>query len=326
MGHQCTSAPHATTPYARAIWHLIASMAVLTVAGFLLTGLRVDPFSRPLLLLPFGVLGVTLWIYGSVRPDARLYTLAETCLQLLLVLLLGTMLSYTAAALPLPLQDANLLAIDNALGLDRRAYIAFFDSRPWLFNTVTLAYFSFMPQFMVVLLALFAAKQPLRMQQFVLAAGAALFVTDAISVLTPSITTIYLDLGLPVGAEIPAHRYTPLPTLQALRSGLPYWIDLSAVEGLISFPSFHTVGAILFVWGLWTVRYVRWIALALNTALIAATPFIGAHYFIDLAGGAAVALFAVSAARRLSRRAASSDSAMDAVLSGQTATAWEPAE
>ena len=291
------------TVYARHIWWLILAMAALAVASFALTGLHIDPFSKPALLAPFGLLAAIWWFYRNVRPDPRLRTLAECFAQILLLLLFGTLLSYAAAAAPIPFRDDALLAIDTALGFDRRAYIDFFDSRPWLFNTLTLSYFTFMPQFVVVLLVLFFAKQPSRMQQFVFAAGLALLVTDAISVLTPSITTIYLDLGLPVGAEIPAYRYTPLPTLQALRSGSPYWIDLDAIEGLISFPSFHTVGAVLFIWGLWHVRYVRWFALALNLALIAATPMTGAHYFIDIAGGLFVALGTIVAAVWLGRPA-----------------------
>jgi len=311
MGHPDTAAV-AAPAYARFIWTLIAAMATVTFAGCALTGVNPDLVSHPLLLLPFAVLGVTQWFYGSVRPDARLKNFAESATQLLLVLLLGTILSYAAAAGPVPFQDGTLLAIDQALGLDRKAYLAFFDSIPWLYNTVTLAYFTFSPQFVVVLLVLFACNRPQRLQQFAFATGAALLATDLISVVTPSITTIYLDLGLPVGTEIPAHRYTPLPTLQALRSGAPYTIDLSAVEGLISFPSFHTIGGILFVWALWPVPVVCWIALALNVALIAATPFIGAHYFIDIAGGAGVALSAIAAARWLSRRAVATVEVADA--------------
>jgi hypothetical protein len=59
MGQPQNTASHAMTAYARCIWCLIAAMAALTVASFLLAGLRVDPFSHPLLLLPFGVLGAT---------------------------------------------------------------------------------------------------------------------------------------------------------------------------------------------------------------------------------------------------------------------------
>lgn len=302
MGHPHSTALYATKAYARGIWILIVAMAAATFASFLLTGVRVDPFSRPLLLLPFGVLGTTWWFYTTVRPDGRLQALARSFMQVLLILLFGTLLSYAAAAASFPLQDANLLSIDSALGIDRRAYIDFFARRPWLHNTVTLAYFTLMPQFVVVPLVLFFAHQPQRMQQFTFAAGAALFATVAISLFTPALSTVYLDLGLPAHAKLPDHLGMHIPIMEKLRTGAPYLIHLDAIEGLITFPSFHTIGALLFIWALWTVRIVRWLALAFNAALIAATPIIGTHYFIDLAGGAVVALFAVAAARWLSRR------------------------
>ncbi len=326
MGHHHTSAPHAIAEYARVIWTLIALMVALTFTSFLLTGLHVDPFSRPLLLLPFGVLGATWWFYTSMRPDRRLQALAEGFTQVLLILLFGTLLSYAAAAVPFPFQDAALLSIDNALGIDRHAYIGFFSRRPWLYNTIVLAYFTLMPQFVFVPLVLFFKNQPHRLQQFIFAVGIGLSVTVAISVFTPSITTIYLDLGLPVHAKIPAALYTPVPTLEALRSGARYWVDLSAIEGLISFPSFHTVGALLFIWALQTVQIVRWVAFILNGALIAAAPIVGSHYFIDLAGGAVVALFAVGVAQWLSRRVTSPRTAPEKTSSGPAAGVLEPAE
>ena len=55
------------------------------------------------------------------------------------------------------------------------------------------------------------------------------------------------------------------------------------------------IGGLLFAWALLKTPYLRWPALAINGALIAATPVVGAHYFIDLVGGgvvAAISLFA----------------------------------
>jgi membrane-associated phospholipid phosphatase len=79
-----------------------------------------------------------------------------------------------------------------------------------------------------------------------------------------------------------------------LRAGTFRSIPLDNLEGLITFPSFHTAGAIMFIWALRKVPYVRWPAIALNAALIAATPIDGAHYFIDLVGGAVVAFAAIA--------------------------------
>ena len=102
---------------------------------------------------------------------------------------------------------------------------------------------------------------------------------------------------------MPADIYTPVPTIEALRSGTIHAVRLDHLEGLVSFPSFHTTAAMIFAWTLWTVRYVSFAALVLNLTLIAATPIIGAHYFIDLVGGAVVALAAMSLSQWLCHRA-----------------------
>jgi membrane-associated phospholipid phosphatase len=65
------------------------------------------------------------------------------------------------------------------------------------------------------------------------------------------------------------------------------------MEGLISFPSFHTANAILFIWALWPLRLLRPVILVVNVLLIASTPLAGAHYLVDLIGGAVVAVGAI---------------------------------
>jgi membrane-associated phospholipid phosphatase len=84
-----------------------------------------------------------------------------------------------------------------------------------------------------------------------------------------------------------------------LRSGALHFLRLNDLEGLITFPSFHTTGGLLFAWALLKTPYLRWPALAINGALIASTPVVGAHYFIDLVGGAAVAAISLFASQRL---------------------------
>lgn len=290
--------------YSRSIWLLIAVMAVFTVAGCLLTGLRVAPASLTVLIVPFAALGVTWWAYSTVRPDARVRGMAEGFVQILLVLIFGTVMSYAAIALSFPLVDDQLLAIDTALGIDRRIYLDFFAGHRLLHNALVLAYFTLMPQFVVVPVVLFFANQMQRLQQFTFAAGLTLFATVLISVFMPALSTTYLDLGLPVGAPLPESFGIHIPIVEQLRSGAPFLMQLDTLEGLLTFPSFHTIGALLFIWATWRVPVVRWVSLALNAALIAATPIVGTHYFIDVAAGFIVAYLAVYAAIKLSAPAA----------------------
>jgi len=278
-----------TLGHARHVWSLIAVMGALTVVSLLLTHLTVDVASNPALFMFLGMLFAANCFYRLWRPEPHLQAVTEAAGQILLILLFGILLSYAAVAAGLPYRDVELDLADKALGFDRSAYLGFFAHRPWLAWTIGTAYLTLLPQFAFVPLVLFSAKQHHRLQSMILAFGFALLATVAISIFTPSVTAfVHLDL-LSIPAETARSLYTPVPTLDALRSGTPYTIRLDNLEGLISFPSFHTAGALLFAWALLKVPYIRWLGLALNASLIAATPINGAHYFVDLIGGAAVA-------------------------------------
>ncbi len=285
----------------RLIWLLIAAMSTLTVVSFALAGLSIDlrsnPFIFPALAVPFAI----GWYYSSIRPDYRLKTVATSAGQLFLILLCGILLTYAAMATDFPYRDAELYAIDQFLGFDRQAYLSFFNSRPWLQSAAAFAYLSFLPQFALVPpLLLFFSDQTKRLQILIFAFGGALILTSAISALVPAVDAyVYVDITPSVFARISAQLKTQVPTLEALRSGALHLLRLNDLEGLITFPSFHTTGGLLFAWALLKTPYLRWPALAVNGALIASTPVVGAHYFIDLVGGAAVAAISLFASQRL---------------------------
>lgn len=294
--------PHS---HSRVIWPLIAGMALLTAASFALAGLRLDFASNPYFFIAIALLFAISWFYASVRPNARLHLMTATAGQILLILLFGILLTYAAMATDFPYRDADLYMIDQTLGLSRHAYLDFFHSRPWLLSTMTVAYFSFLPQFAVVpMLLLLIGGQVERLHAMMLAIGIALILTSAISIFIPAVDAfVYVDITPRVFAKISGQIFTQVPTLEALRSGALHNIRLDNLEGLITFPSFHTAGALMFAWALVRTSYVRWVGLALNAMLIAATPVIGAHYFIDVAGGATVAAASIFAAHRLHRAA-----------------------
>ncbi len=290
--------PHNHT---RVIWPLIAAMALLTAASFMAAGLRLDFASNPFVFVAIALLFAISWFYSSVRPNARLHILTASAGQMLLILLFGILLTYAAVTAKFPYVDADLYAIDNALGFHRRAYLAFFAHRPWLDQMLTVAYFSMLPQFAVLPVIMFVTDDLERLQRMIVAIAVALVITAFVSVFTPSLTAfVYVDL--PRMAHVPPHLYTPEATMDALRAGTFHAVRLDSLEGLVSFPSFHTTAALIFIWTLRKTRYLAWGALALNGALIAATPIDGAHYVIDLAGGAAVAALALGAMHWLCRR------------------------
>jgi membrane-associated phospholipid phosphatase len=76
--------------------------------------------------------------------------------------------------------------------------------------------------------------------------------------------------------------------------------DLSQLQGLISFPSYHTVLAVLLTYAHRRSRLLVPIALV-NGIMLFSIPSYGGHYLIDIFAGAVVALLAISATAAVHR-------------------------
>lgn len=70
-------------------------------------------------------------------------------------------------------------------------------------------------------------------------------------------------------------------------------VDLGALRGLVSAPSFHTASAILYVATAWPFRRLRWPLLVINVAMLLSIPVEGTHYLTDMIAGALVAVAAL---------------------------------
>ena len=85
-------------------------------------------------------------------------------------------------------------------------------------------------------------------------------------------------------------------TLTEIRSGQWTILDYAHGQGIVSFPSFHTTVAVLFVYA----ARRRLLALAIffrSTLCLLRRLLIGGHYLVDLAAGAVVAVASIAAAR-----------------------------
>jgi membrane-associated phospholipid phosphatase len=100
----------------------------------------------------------------------------------------------------------------------------------------------------------------------------------------------YLHLSaLDSPAIVPTTRDLHLPIFFGLRDGTFRHLVAEGAEGIITFPSLHAALGLLFIFALWPVRYIGWISVLLNLAMIAATPVDGGHYFSDVVAGLTLA-------------------------------------
>jgi membrane-associated phospholipid phosphatase len=291
-----------TAPLARnsrVIWRVIAAMSVATIVAYRAASLSFALSSAITILSCVLIFLTVSCCYRRLRPDPWIGFGAEACAQLTLVLSLGIALSYPLATAGFPYCDALLNSADRWMRLDWRTYLHFINDHATLAVLTWLAYRSMLFQFAVLALALVTASQIARLQQYVLASALALFLTLAVFTFMPA-GGIYSFLQIEPAefanlSPIMTHNQTQL--LDALRTGQQTMVD--QMQGLITFPSFHAVWAILFAWGFYPIKQLRFGALMLNLLVIASTPIQGAHYFIDIVGGAAVAGIAIYAATRL---------------------------
>jgi len=239
----------------------------------------------------------------STRRDIQVAFVLGSTAQIALVTMLITPLTYVAAAANFPMRDADLYAIDRALGLDWRTYLDLVDAHPWLAAALRSGYVMIRWPIFAIPIALALVGRFDRLQQFTFAFGLALVVTTIASAFVPAIGVFhYLGLDPADFRHLnPLGYLDELRALPPVRDGSHRSLDLFGLTGLVTFPSFHATSALLYTWAFWPARWMRPVAILANGLMLASTPIDGGHYFIDVFAGIAVALIAIAAAHAASR-------------------------
>ena len=245
-----------------------------------------------------GLFAAIYSIVGTRVPPARRSTavvsdLLLSLLQLIVALKVISPLTYLAAASGYPLVDTASASLDAILfGFDWNVEANWVAAHPAIDWLLRQAYFSLYYQGALVFLIGSVSRPGERNGEIIWHFCISLIVTCAIFVFTPAVAHV-------------AHAGTGwLKTLMMIRNGEWTTLDFSHVEGIITFPSFHTTLAILLVYA---VRHHRWalaLLVPLNMLLIVATLSVGGHYLVDLPAGAAVAFISIAATRLLRQQLA----------------------
>lgn len=282
----------------RASWVMILAM-VLAFAGVSWTDpFRVDPVKAILPVLGLLVLLATL-IAGRRLVRPRLTAAATAFLQMTLFTILGVILAYAIAAQANPLWDPQFARLDQALGFNWPAIRSALDAVPLAVVVLGIAYHSLVVQMIVAIVALSEAGRLEVLRITVAAAISSGFVTILLSSLLPAIGNLY----------DPAHyrhlwpsiAWLELELINGLRDGSRRVLNLSAMTGIVSFPSFHATLAVIFIWAF---RHLPRFAIPGGLwagVTIVATPVFGGHYAVDVIAGVLLAPPSIFLARHLVR-------------------------
>jgi hypothetical protein len=243
--------------------------------------------------------GVMLALSAAFRRRNRgIANMAEAWASWFAFLPAVAALSYLAASCAFPLQDVMMERLDRAIGFDWSAWHDAVLNRPILSWLLLIAYASPIPQTILSVLYFPVTDRSARIGELLLLAGA----TSAATVL---ISAIWPALG-PCAANGPSFgacaangggNIAYLRDVLALRAGGPWHFELSAMEGIVTMPSYHTVMAVLFTYAFRRTGLVGYGIATLNFVMLLSIPTIGGHYLVDLLAGVALALGAIAVQR-----------------------------
>ena len=285
-------------------WRLLAGITGVVVAALITTKFYIQPSAY---VAAFAAAAVYWWAgqrsaRSSARTSPRIFLCLIATAQLILASPVVLTLTYVAASIDLPLQDARLLAWDRALGFDFRSFIDLTNRHPEIISPLAYSYSSINLQLFIGAPILPLAGCYRRCAETLCALMLAVLATTVISALVPAIG-VYGALGLHASDFPhfePGGYYATLRDAPLVRDGHLRELNLMNLVGVMTFPSFHAASGILYMWAFWPLRWVRALVIPWNALMIVATPLGGGHYLVDVLAGIAVALVAIGITLRIS--------------------------
>lgn len=281
----------------RILLGLALSLAGLDVVWIFATHLRIVWLGYLNLILLSAVMLFASEVYRSKRPDPRLSAMLFGAGFLCLFTAAASVLNYCLLTVAGTSIDPQLAAVDRALGFDWPAVMAAVAPHPTLNLVLQVAYISMLPQVALLTIALAGQKTYAHIYRFCLAVAVGALVCIGIWTLVPSFGAMAVYApppNMPLALDQAyAHQ------LAALLANGPGVISAADTKGLIGFPSYHAVLALLVMFYGWKISWLRWPAVVLNLVVLTSTPIQGGHHLVDVLGGIAVTALSLGAVRAL---------------------------
>ena len=263
-------------------------MLFISFVGCRLTSIHVDAGALYTALLC--IFAVTLLLPFYCHKN-RLTMLRDSNLIIPWTVLVAALIPFPvlgAARLRMPLRDSLFSRVDRALGVDVPA-IAIWASQHRLGALLNMSYTWLLWLLLAAMFARAFLGKLKYAREFLVA------------------NLIALAIGIPLFALLPAvgpwygHRFAPNPgqifsqsQLLGLRLAGGFVFTGQGI-GVVCFPSFHVIWAILCARALWGFRRLRIPVATLAGMIVLSTMTTGWHYFTDVLAGLVIAAFSIAA-------------------------------
>jgi membrane-associated phospholipid phosphatase len=228
-------------------------------------------------------------VAGYYRVSGRSDSLADAGYYITLWLIfatLGCILSYIAASFDLPLRDVQFAHYDTLMWFDWCRWTSFVAAHKKFELLLAIAYSTIVPQAIGSMIYFSHTRRPDRNDDLLWTTMVAGIIVTMISGLLPA-----------QGPHFKGQYFEWWATLAALRHRSTPAFSLKHLKGVIVFPSFHTVAAILLVYSHRPPVPSFRVMLILNLLMLLSVPSEGQHYLVDAVAGAIVAAISIAAVR-----------------------------
>jgi hypothetical protein len=268
----------------KSAWLTVALVAAIDCIWAARIGFRFEGLPQAALLVAI-LLAIGLF-YGYRQRNQRFRDLGHFMALWLVFPIALNIYSYLAATLRLPLCDAQLKALDEALGFQWLRWVMLLRSHRIVSAFLFLSYDSIFVQGFASVAFFALTKNTQRNREL-------LWITMLAGIGTVAISGFAPALGPMTAGHVP--EWTA--ELLKIRDGSVTVTALWNMQGIVAFPSFHTVLALVFIYVHRPPCKTFIPIAAINLLMLLAIPFMGHHYLTDIIAGAAITSLAIIAYR-----------------------------
>lgn len=230
------------------------------------------------------------------------YNVARFVHSYTLYFLIFAVLSYLTGGIqltPFSTIDSNLAQLDRMLGFSSIDWINWTYAHPWFASLMHKAYDSIIFELAFLPFIMMALRAQDRVYLYFLAIIISFLVGTTIYYFLPTTGLTHI-FSSPHFAQIQhdtwikfheIHHYLPITTTSG---------------GMIAFPSFHVIWAVLLAYCAYDRKWLFYPLLIWNTLMILATVCLGWHYLVDVIGGLVLAYFSILMAQYLYQKVSQS--------------------
>jgi membrane-associated phospholipid phosphatase len=204
----------------------------------------------------------------------------------------GVVFQYLCVTTNLQLVSNSLISFDSALGFNWLEAYRWVTAHNWIHYVFVFAYASGSAQLFVIPIILALTSNSLDYAEFVVQ-----FLVSAIVVIVIAIYLPAESAFVHFGIDDPDTAST-VSDYALLRSGAMREFTFASAQGLISFPSLHTILALCFAYSLRHVPFAFPVGVLLNFLMILSTPTQGGHYLSDVLAGIIIGALLIYFIRR----------------------------